>query len=257
MLIGRFFSFFLAISASGFGVLAAQNTLYIIRNAETGPDSLLSDVGKQRASECLPEHFVDADLGLIISCQPSSDSLACHAAEETVSPLATAVGVDINTSCDAVDILPLAQCIRDLVSGFSAISDKSILIVWDRMHLSGLLNVFGLRNFPSEKADAVFTLRNGIFLSYTSQSCDALDPCDPLPPTLSGHHDTPSPVITLNMPAITPPVSPTKKLLSLDLYYTTTIMLPDPTPTTNVVLLRESKKKRRAPQKLEYVPGNP
>ncbi|KDR74812.1 hypothetical protein GALMADRAFT_249697 [Galerina marginata CBS 339.88] len=215
-----------------------QNPLYIIRNAETDPASgNLSTTGLARASNCLPNVFSknsQYDIGLIISCKGDSKTSPCQATLKTTMPLAESLGLSIDSTCDSTGETASQYCLKQLMLNFSSSSSKSILLVWDENHFKTLRDEFGLRNLPRDQPDAIFTLRNGIFVSQTSQNCPGID----FPTADSTQNGVPSPPTT----GVTGLTSSQWDALVSNLYYTTTLTISAPNPTGTAMLLRRSEK---------------
>ncbi|KAF9474841.1 hypothetical protein BDN70DRAFT_884401 [Pholiota conissans] len=223
-----------------------KNSLYIIKNAETSSSNSLSDAGVLRATECLPEIFgatSNYNIGLIMTCTPDPDTGSCQASLATAQPIAESLGLTVDTSCAAGESTS-DHCIKTTISNFAAGSADAVLLIWDENHLSDLRTEFGLRDLFQDQVDAIYTLRNYIYVSETPQNCGGLDsmssdpvgPADPpvnAPPIV----DTlPSPPAAPPAPQATPSPSPTLQIKPmLDLYYTTTFTIPDPIPTPPVV----------------------
>lgn len=108
----------LPLALSALAQLEVPNTIYFISNAET--PSLdrpgLSPVGRYRAYECLPPVSIpcrtyprgaeslheqlaaSVNIGLIISCAYDAESGLCASTIATATPIATKLGLPINTS---------------------------------------------------------------------------------------------------------------------------------------------------------------
>ncbi|TFK31756.1 hypothetical protein BDQ12DRAFT_729265 [Crucibulum laeve] len=160
-------------------VLAFPNTLYVIRNAEV--PSLgrpgLTTVGKTRATSCLPTFFATSNIGLIITCKRDVNTTACATAIDTITPLATALKVPVDSTCDTIN--STETCVNDLLANFAKSSTKSVLISWDKDYLDDLFDEFDFEedapDFPEEYPDIVFTFRNNVFVTQASQNCANID----------------------------------------------------------------------------------
>ncbi|KAF8148428.1 hypothetical protein B0H34DRAFT_737007 [Crassisporium funariophilum] len=226
--------------------LGAINPVYIIRNAEAQMGTpVLSGIGASRASECIPQVFGSSsayDIGLIMACQPGNNSAACQSALQTAEPLAKSLGLIVDTTCAITKATRSENCVMEAISRFSSSSGKGVLLVWDQQYLDNLLDEFGLRNFPKNDPDAIFNLRNNIFLSQSSQNCPGIDTQVPL--SNPNSHDTQVTPAIITSPTTTDLAPPPRSTRSLNLYYTTTFAVPDPNPTDAVILLTVSKKRR-------------
>ncbi|TFK31559.1 hypothetical protein BDQ12DRAFT_693948 [Crucibulum laeve] len=169
--------------ASFSGVTAIRNSLFIISQAETpslGVDGL-TPIGVQRAEECIPSVFGHLGIGLIVSCTPDFDSGACFAAVATVTPLANALNLTVDTSCDTGDNAQ-DDCVSDLIAAFAAKSTKAILAVWDAGDEDTFIDNLDI-DLPDDDDDddgvfhhdVITTIRNEAFIGQTSQSCSGID----------------------------------------------------------------------------------
>ena len=66
----------------------------------------------------------------------------------TVQPLASGLGLTVDTSCDRDD----ADCVADLVDGYNGTGN--ILICWEHDNLSNIVEAMGDKNPPSYPDDA-------------------------------------------------------------------------------------------------------
>ncbi|KDR76981.1 hypothetical protein GALMADRAFT_423468 [Galerina marginata CBS 339.88] len=120
--------------------LAIANPIYIITNAEQPSLSRpgLTPVGLKRATECLPALFSTLNIGKIIMCPQNDDSEVCFETLATTQPVATSLGLPIDTSCGA-DENTDDNCVTKLLTKFAKNSTQSVLIVWDIQELGALL----------------------------------------------------------------------------------------------------------------------
>ncbi|KAH8073009.1 hypothetical protein BXZ70DRAFT_1013250 [Cristinia sonorae] len=111
---------------------AANNTVYIISNAETPSLNLpgLTPIGLQRAQDCLPSLLGPLNIGKIISCPVDEEDNLCGETVATATPTANALGLTIDTSCGA-DEETDDDCVTKLINQFGKNSTQAVLIVWD------------------------------------------------------------------------------------------------------------------------------
>ncbi|TFK31758.1 hypothetical protein BDQ12DRAFT_693584 [Crucibulum laeve] len=191
LLSSRLVTLILAISSATY---AFTNPIYIISNAETPSLGLsgLTPVGLQRVQDCIPSVFASLNIGKIVSCLPDAETSSCFSTIATATPLATSLGLPIDTSCgtgeDSDD-----ECVGDLLTQFAAHSTKSIVIVWDLNQMDSLLENLDADE-PEEEDDndnddddnddedasgghydIITNVVNGILLPDTSQSCAGID----------------------------------------------------------------------------------
>ncbi|KAF8963515.1 hypothetical protein BDZ97DRAFT_1000248 [Flammula alnicola] len=237
-----------------------HNSIYIIRNAEAPLGSgVLSAIGTSRASQCLPNLFgpdSQYDIGLVMTCSADSGSSACQTSFQTAEPVATSLGLAVDTTCGVTEENASKNCIKSVISNFATSSSKGILLVWDQNYLDDLQEAFGLRNFPENQPDTIFTLRNGIFVSQSSQDCGAIDTPNSekipnrTPSSTLSSQETDNPLTASPTPPSGSDLTPPQRNTNiLNLYYTTTFVVPDPVPTVSAasgsaIILTESKKKR-------------
>ncbi|KAF9456474.1 hypothetical protein BDZ94DRAFT_1241512 [Collybia nuda] len=121
----------LPLALSAFAQVATNN-VYIISNAETPALDLpgLTTVGRYRAYECLPALLAPLDIGLVISCPYDPESRLCLSTNSTAAPIATSLGLTVNTTCGA-DEDSEDDCVGDLIKSFKLTSTQAILVVWD------------------------------------------------------------------------------------------------------------------------------
>jgi len=128
------------LSALIYPVLSITNPIYIITNAEQPSLSRpgLTPVGYKRANECLPALFSTLNIGKIIMCPQNDNSQVCFETLDTAQPIATSLGLPIDTSCGA-DENTDDDCVTGLLKKFAKNSTESVLIVWDIQELGALL----------------------------------------------------------------------------------------------------------------------
>ncbi|KAJ8517715.1 hypothetical protein ONZ45_g5129 [Pleurotus djamor] len=159
---------------------AAAKDVYLIRNAEEPSLGLegLTPIGKQRAEQCLPELFSGAgyDIGLVIACTPETNTSDCHTAVATAQPIATALGLTLNTQCSTIEAnISLPTCVPDLITNFHKTKpSKGVLVVWISL-TNSTLRTMNLTTLPNGKPDIIYTLRNGYFIGQSSQECAGID----------------------------------------------------------------------------------
>ncbi|TFK31320.1 hypothetical protein BDQ12DRAFT_717074 [Crucibulum laeve] len=167
--------------ASLTGANAIRNSLYIISQAETPSLGLdgLTPIGVRRSEECIPGVFGHLGIGLIVSCTPDFDTGDCFAAGATVTPLANALNLTVDTSCDTGENTQ-DDCVSDLISAFAANSTKAILAVWNAGDEDTFFTNLDI-DIPDDDGDGVThhdvitTIRNEVFIGQSSQSCEGID----------------------------------------------------------------------------------
>ncbi|KAF9258228.1 hypothetical protein L218DRAFT_948559 [Marasmius fiardii PR-910] len=140
---------------------AANNTIYIISNAETPSLNRpgLTPVGERRAQQCIPSVFTDFNIGLIISCNGTEagsededgDGQGCGASVATVQPLATKLGLTLNT-CGAGDDAN-EECASRLINAFAKNSTAAVLVVWDNLQMDDLLENLNINDEEDDSED--------------------------------------------------------------------------------------------------------
>lgn len=152
-----------------FAATAAANTVYLIRHGEKPADggNGLTTQGQQRA-QCLRTVFGASssyNIGYIIAEQPKDSwfpfTLLLHITSShgtdtnipsggartrplmTVQPVATDLGLTVDTSCDRDD----SDCVATLVSQYEG--GKNVLICWEHDNLSNIVQSLGDMNPPS------------------------------------------------------------------------------------------------------------
>ncbi|RDL31194.1 uncharacterized protein BP5553_09983 [Venustampulla echinocandica] len=135
-------------------VASASQTVYLIRHGEKPADGGdgLNIQGQQRA-QCLRNVFGSAsqyNIGYIIAEQPKSSGKRTRPLL-TVQPVATDLGLTVDTSCDKDD----AKCVAKLVSAYNAKgASKNILICWEHHNLSDIVEALGANNPPTYPDDS-------------------------------------------------------------------------------------------------------
>ncbi|KAK0127510.1 hypothetical protein ONS96_007045 [Cadophora gregata f. sp. sojae] len=131
--------------------LASAQTVYLIRHGEKPADGSngLTAQGLQRA-QCLRTVFgasSEYSIAYIVAEQPKSSGKRTRPLL-TVQPLATDLGLTVDTSCDRDD----ADCVADLVDDYNG--PGNILICWEHDNLSDIVKAMGDKNPPSYPDDA-------------------------------------------------------------------------------------------------------
>jgi hypothetical protein len=166
------------------GVSAVRNSIYVIHEVESpglGLDGL-TPIGVERAQNCIPNVFRTKGIGKIITCTPDLVSGACYTALASVQPLADDLGLEVDTSCgsdeDADD-----DCVANLIDTFAATSTKAILVIWAASAEDNLYENLDIELPESDDDDGgsilhhdeYVTIRNGVFISFSSQDCPNID----------------------------------------------------------------------------------
>ncbi|KAG0645647.1 hypothetical protein D0Z07_8551 [Hyphodiscus hymeniophilus] len=159
---------------------AAQSTVYLIRHGEKPSDggNGLSAQGVQR-SQCLRTVFGASssyDIGYIIAEQPKSSGSRTRPLM-TVQPLATDLGLTVDTSCDRDD----QKCVRDLVKDYND-NDGSgnVLICWEHDALTDIVDALGDKDAPDYPDDSYNIIWKDEYPyntieSMTGENCPGLD----------------------------------------------------------------------------------
>ncbi|KAI1846252.1 hypothetical protein JX266_007777 [Neoarthrinium moseri] len=169
------------ISGLGMGpstVLAATPTVYFIRHGEKPADddeTGLSADGEKRA-QCLRSVFGASsgyDIGHIMAQTPKSDG-SRQRPYDTVLPLATDLGLKVDTSCDRDD----EDCVADVVKSYSG--SGNILICWEHKQLNNLAEALGAKDvdgYPDDSFDLIWTDPYDWtkITDITSENCPGLD----------------------------------------------------------------------------------
>ncbi|KAL2845942.1 hypothetical protein BJY01DRAFT_247453 [Aspergillus pseudoustus] len=186
--------------------VAAKPTVYLIRHGEKPADddeTGLSAQGEQRA-QCLRQVFGASsgyDIGYIMAMTPKSSafppclsSFLTHEPQkymnsalltlvldgkrirpyQTVLPLATDLGLEVDTSCDRDD----PECVKDVVDGYDG--EGNILICWEHDALTDIIDELGDDNapeYPSDRFDLIWTDPSPYseITAETSEQCPGLD----------------------------------------------------------------------------------
>jgi hypothetical protein len=158
--------------AVGATVASATQTVYLIRHGEKPADGGdgLTIQGQQRA-QCLRTVFGSSsqyNIGKIMAQTPkASSSISSHPNQRnieamqkliymkggkrtrpllTVQPVATDLGLTVDTSCDRDD----PDCVADAVAAFDKNgSGKNVLICWEHDALSDIVKSLGMKNPPA------------------------------------------------------------------------------------------------------------
>jgi len=165
---------------AGSALVAASydNTLFLIRHGEKPCDGSngLSTQGKQRA-QCLRNVFGASssyDIGYIMAETPKSDG-SRDRPYDTVSPLATDLGIIVDTSCDRND----PKCVKHVVKAYAATSgSKNVLICWEHGELTDIASKLGIQNppdYPDDSFNLIWTIQDKQLISTTSENCPGLD----------------------------------------------------------------------------------
>ncbi|KAI0193652.1 putative phosphoglycerate mutase family protein [Xylaria flabelliformis] len=186
-------------------VVTAKPTVYLIRHGEKPADGStgLSAQGVQRA-QCLRTVFGAAsayDIGYILAQTPDSGEFYLfHNLRSTVTrdksvpaltktywvdgtrarpyltvePLATDLGLTVDTTCDRDD----EQCVQDLVDGYTG--NGNILICWEHKELNNIAEQLGANNvdnYPDDSYNLIWTQPYDYdkITSITSENCPGLD----------------------------------------------------------------------------------
>ncbi|KAJ3323011.1 hypothetical protein HDV06_002457 [Boothiomyces sp. JEL0866] len=136
--------------------LSAAKTIYFIRHAEedstSGKD--LSPAGYKRA-DCLAKVFNNGEYpapGTIVAQSPQDHS---HRAVETATPLASVLGVGIQSSCGRDDI----ECAQELIKSSLEKVDR-VLVVWEHGQLGSIAAKFvnTALQYPKSQYDIVWVV---------------------------------------------------------------------------------------------------
>ncbi|KAJ7733970.1 hypothetical protein B0H16DRAFT_1578759 [Mycena metata] len=175
---------FVCFAATAIAATAPAPPYYIITNAETlsldRPG--LTPIGKQRAENCIPAVFSQFNIGFILSCTVDKDGeegLGCPVANETATPLAQALGLNITycgTGEESND-----DCVHDKIKAFLKTSNQSALVVWDATDMDSLLENADVNDAGLDEdslgihADLILTVVSGKRVGQTSMNCTGLD----------------------------------------------------------------------------------
>lgn len=92
---------------------------------------------------------------------------------ETVKPLARALDIPLDHTCDRDD----TQCIVGKIKRHADRNGENVLVVWEHARLTNIakkLGISGLR-YPDDRYDVVFKIRNGKVHAIYSEECNGLD----------------------------------------------------------------------------------
>ncbi|KZP26838.1 hypothetical protein FIBSPDRAFT_909115 [Athelia psychrophila] len=169
---------FTLLASSAFVAASYDNTLYLIRHGEkpsNGSDGL-SAQGVERA-QCLRTVFGDSssyDIGYIMAETPKSDGSRARP-YDTVLPLATDLGITIDTSCSKTD----AKCVKKAVKAYAGTSgSKNVLICWEHGELTDIASELGVSkapDYPDASFNLIWTVQDQDLISTTSEDCPGLD----------------------------------------------------------------------------------
>ncbi|KAI1747824.1 hypothetical protein F4782DRAFT_519429 [Xylaria castorea] len=158
-------------------VTAANPTVYLIRHGEKPSDGStgLSAQGEERA-QCLRTVFGAAsayNIGYILAETPDDDGTRARP-YLTVEPLATDLGLTVDTSCDRDD----DKCVQDLVDSYDG--PGNILICWEHNELNNIAEQLGAKNvdnYPDDSYNLIWTqpYNYNKVTSVTSENCPGLD----------------------------------------------------------------------------------
>ncbi|KAI1825743.1 hypothetical protein F4861DRAFT_164032 [Xylaria intraflava] len=159
-------------------VSAAEPTVYLIRHGEKPSDddeTGLSAQGEQRA-QCLRTVFGNAsdyNIGYILAQMPKSSGKR-ERPLLTVEPLATDLGLTVDTSCDRDD----PECVQKAVENYDG--DGNILICWEHKQLNNIAEQLGAKdvdNYPDDSYNLIWTQPYDYskITDTTSENCPGLD----------------------------------------------------------------------------------
>ncbi|KAF7970139.1 hypothetical protein HWV62_24910 [Athelia sp. TMB] len=94
---------------------------------------------------------------------------------ETVLPLATDLGLTVDTSCDRDD----SDCVKAAVKAYAGTSgSKSVLICWEHGQLTDIASDLGVKkapDYPDDSYNLIWTIQDQDLISTTSEDCPGLD----------------------------------------------------------------------------------
>ncbi|KUJ18966.1 putative phosphoglycerate mutase family protein [Mollisia scopiformis] len=165
------------VTALAAATVSAKSTAYLIRHGEKPSDGSdgLSAQGMQRA-QCLRTVFGASssyDIAYIIAEQPKASG-ARDRPLMTVQPLATDLGLTVDTSCDRDD----QKCVAALVDVYTG--SGNILICWEHGQLTNIVDALGDNNaptYPDGSFNIIWTDPSpySSITSMTSEDCPGLD----------------------------------------------------------------------------------
>ncbi|ETS76672.1 hypothetical protein PFICI_12059 [Pestalotiopsis fici W106-1] len=158
--------------------LAATPTVYFIRHGEKPADddeTGLSTQGQQRA-QCLRSVFGATsayNIGHIMAQTPLANGKR-QRPYDTVLPLATDLGLTVDTTCDRDD----EDCVANVVKNYSG--SGNILICWEHKQLNNLAEALGADNvdgYPDDSYNLIWTdpYNWTEITDVTSENCAGLD----------------------------------------------------------------------------------
>ncbi|KAK6204008.1 hypothetical protein LQW54_008581 [Pestalotiopsis sp. IQ-011] len=158
--------------------LAATPTVYLIRHGEKPADddeTGLSTQGEQRA-QCLRSVFgatSSYDIGHIMAQTPLSNGKR-QRPYDTVLPLATDLGLTVDTSCDRDD----EDCVADVVKAYTG--SGNILVCWEHKQLNNIAEALGaddVDDYPDDSYNLIWTdpYNWTEITDITSENCAGLD----------------------------------------------------------------------------------
>ncbi|VUC35599.1 unnamed protein product [Clonostachys rosea] len=152
-------------------------TLYMIRHGEKPDDGSvgLSPEGEQRA-QCLRTVFGSSsqyNIGYVIA-QEYKESGKRKRPYDTVAPVASDLGLEVDTSCDRDD----SKCVKKLIKNYEG--DGNILLCWQHGQMNNILEALGaedIENYPEDRYDVIWTVPSPYdeITAETSENCPGLD----------------------------------------------------------------------------------
>ncbi|KAK7994585.1 hypothetical protein PG991_016173 [Apiospora marii] len=171
----RLFFTFLLLAAT-FVAAAAKPTVYFIRHGEKPKkgDGLNSD-GVKRA-QCLRGVFgvaSDYNITHVMAQRPKKNGKQKRP-YDTVLPLATDMGLDVDTSCKRDDI----DCVVDIIKNYKG--DGNILICWEHKRMKDVAKALGVKKFkkyPKKAFNLIYEVppKYKKVAAISSENCRGLD----------------------------------------------------------------------------------
>ncbi|KAM4061156.1 phosphoglycerate mutase family protein [Hirsutella rhossiliensis] len=163
---------------TGVALAAAKPTVFFIRHGEKPPshdNPTLSPKGKKRA-QCIRSVFGDNsnfDIGYIMAETPKKSGFR-QRPFDTVAPLASDLGLEIDTSCGKKDI----DCVRDAVENYEG--KGNILICWEHKRIKKIAKALGARHvkkYPKYAFDLIWIdpYPYDEIVDIISEDCPGLD----------------------------------------------------------------------------------
>ncbi|CAG9954839.1 unnamed protein product [Clonostachys rosea f. rosea IK726] len=156
---------------------ACKPTLYMIRHGEKPDDGSvgLSPEGEQRA-QCLRTVFGSSsqyNIGYVIA-QEYKESGKRKRPYDSVAPVASDLGLEVDTSCDRDD----SKCVKRLIKNYDG--DGNILLCWQHGQMNNILEALGaedIENYPEDRYDVIWTVPSPYdeITAETSENCPGLD----------------------------------------------------------------------------------